>query len=461
MARVLVTESYISDIASAIRSKNGQSASYTPSQMASAINSIISAGALSIISKSIFSNGTYSAEGDNADAFSSVVVDVPNTYTAGDEGKVVSGGSLIAQGSMSVSSNSTYDTTSYSQIVVDVPSASMSFISKTISQNGTYDPSDDSADAYSQVVVNVAGGGGDSNIGYDIILGTGTGSISISTISSFRGYVCSNNSGVTELTLTGCEYIGANAFYSCKNMSKISIPDCLSFSDQTFGNCSSLISIYAPSLNSVARSGFASCIGLSEVSLPNVIVLGAYAFMKCYSLKTVSFPECLSIGGSCFAFCSSLENVYIPRVTEIGMTAFSGCSKLSQINVQTCQSLYDRAFLGCSSLESISLPECKYVGGYAFAGCINLSAVYFGSNIKNTAQYGFSGCFNLLSVYFTNPSVINNQYPNMFTSTPISNYTVSTGGVYGSIYVPASLVDAYKTATQWSAFADRFTSIPE
>ena len=62
----------------------------------------------------------------------------------------------------------------------------MSFISKTISQNGTYDPSDDSADAYSQVVVNVAGGGGDSNIGYDIILGTGTGSISISTISSFR-----------------------------------------------------------------------------------------------------------------------------------------------------------------------------------------------------------------------------------------------------------------------------------
>lgn len=76
MARVLVTESYISDMARAIRGKNGQSASYTPSQMAGAIGSIVSAGSLSIISYTFSSNGSFSASSFSADAFSSVVVDV-------------------------------------------------------------------------------------------------------------------------------------------------------------------------------------------------------------------------------------------------------------------------------------------------------------------------------------------------------------------------------------------------
>ena len=40
MSKVLVTESYLSDIADAIRSKNGETTAYKPSQMASAIESI-------------------------------------------------------------------------------------------------------------------------------------------------------------------------------------------------------------------------------------------------------------------------------------------------------------------------------------------------------------------------------------------------------------------------------------
>lgn len=40
MAKVLVTESYLSDIADAIRSKNGASSTYTPAQMASAVEAL-------------------------------------------------------------------------------------------------------------------------------------------------------------------------------------------------------------------------------------------------------------------------------------------------------------------------------------------------------------------------------------------------------------------------------------
>jgi hypothetical protein len=48
------------------------------------------------------------------------VVDVPNSYAAADEGKVVSGGVLVGQTSRNVTANGTYDTTENNEVVVDV-----------------------------------------------------------------------------------------------------------------------------------------------------------------------------------------------------------------------------------------------------------------------------------------------------------------------------------------------------
>ena len=73
-----------------------------------------------LVSKSITANGTYDPADDNADGYSSVSVDVPNTYTAADEGKVVSNGELVAQTSSSVTQNGTVDTTLISSLLVNV-----------------------------------------------------------------------------------------------------------------------------------------------------------------------------------------------------------------------------------------------------------------------------------------------------------------------------------------------------
>lgn len=35
----------------------------------------------------------------------------------------------------------------------------------------------------------------------------------------------------------------------------------------------------------------------------------------------------------------------------------------------------------------------------------------------------------------------------------------STGGIYGSIYVPASLLASYKTATNWITYSSRFVGV--
>ena len=74
-----------------------------------------------LINKSVTANGTYNASSDSADGYKKVTVAVPNSYGAGDEGKVVSNGALVAQGSDTVTENDTYDTTLINSLTVAVP----------------------------------------------------------------------------------------------------------------------------------------------------------------------------------------------------------------------------------------------------------------------------------------------------------------------------------------------------
>lgn len=86
---------------------------------------------------SISSNGA-TTENVNSYASAQINVAVPNTYTAGDEGKVVSSGTLVAQGSASYSSNGTYDTTLVSSVEVEVSGIEPSGTKQiSITQNGT------------------------------------------------------------------------------------------------------------------------------------------------------------------------------------------------------------------------------------------------------------------------------------------------------------------------------------
>lgn len=68
----------------------------------------------------VTTNGTYVAP--TGKAYTPVNVDVPNTYAAGDEGKVVSNGALVAQtANVPVTANGTVDTTLISSVDVNVP----------------------------------------------------------------------------------------------------------------------------------------------------------------------------------------------------------------------------------------------------------------------------------------------------------------------------------------------------
>lgn len=79
-------------------------------------------GGSSLGEKSIAANGEYRATDDDLDGYSHVTVDVSNTYTSADEGKVVDNGALVAQTSLAITANGTYDTELISEVSVNVES---------------------------------------------------------------------------------------------------------------------------------------------------------------------------------------------------------------------------------------------------------------------------------------------------------------------------------------------------
>ena len=150
MSRALITESHLTNIANAIRAKKGSDDTYTPPQMAAAIGSIESypepTGDVAIRQ-----NGEV-----NVKDYATANVSVPNSYTQGDEGKVVKDGALVGQSGRNIVVNGRYNTTTNNEVVVNVAEGgSARVIPKNISANGNYDASSDNADGYSSVNVNV------------------------------------------------------------------------------------------------------------------------------------------------------------------------------------------------------------------------------------------------------------------------------------------------------------------
>lgn len=124
----------------------------------------VSASELDSGTKSISSNGS----NQDVVGYAAVDVNVPNSYSSSDEGKVVSSGALVSQSSQNISSNGTYDTTLKNEVVVFVPNSySQSDEGKvvsngtlvaqgsdTVTQNGTVDTT-----LINSLLVNVPTGG--------------------------------------------------------------------------------------------------------------------------------------------------------------------------------------------------------------------------------------------------------------------------------------------------------------
>lgn len=309
-------------------------------------------------------------------------------------------------GTLSIDANGTYNVTDKAQAVVNVPTGSSAvLVSKTISQNGYYNPSTDNADGYSGVTVNVQGGI------------TPTGSIQIS------------QNGVYDVTdkASAIVNVPASGVYGEKTISENGEYNPLDDGYDAYSRVT--VNVSGGSDDRVKKIAEGTLSALIDSAITFVRASGFQSF---YSLVTVSLPAC--------------ENLY--------SNALYNCTALSDVNLPICKTLLNYAFYSAGRLTSIFLPECLTVGNYCFANCVNLTTV---SLPKCTSLYSsaFRSCSKLVSAYFLGSSVPQMYAINVFQNTPISG----TGS--GKIYVPESLYSDYIIANYWSSYASHIVSVPE
>lgn len=146
------------------------------------------------------------------------------------------------------------------------------------------------------------------------------------------------------------------------------------------------------------------------------------------------------------------------RVTEIGEYAFCACVSLKNVSFPAVTIIGQNAFNICKNLEKVYFPSALKIRGSAFYSCTALTTVSFPS-ATNISANAFTKAYMLISLYLMGSSLVNLAANTAFNSTPIGGYTTSTGGVYGSIFVPSSLYETYISATNWAYFSERFVSV--
>lgn len=244
------------------------------------------------------------ANGTNIDVYNYQYADVavPNSYSAGDEGKVVSNGALVAQTSDTVTANDTYDTT-----------------------------------LINSLTVNVSGGGGISVDG----IATGvepSGSITI-TASSIVGQAFRNNTGITGVTGNNLTVIAGSAFQSCTNMTSASFPNVTQIGDDGFNGCTKLVSIDVRKLVKFStKRGFSGCSKLTTFvgGLTKLTTISDQCFYNT-RVPVFVFPAITSGTGSanCFGGNTALTTCdFGVRLSSVGATAFSGATSFTTLIIR-------------------------------------------------------------------------------------------------------------------------------
>lgn len=160
-----------------------------------------------------------------------------------------------------------------------------------------------------------------------------------------------------------------------------------------------------------------------------------------------------TLGGNAFYGCNKLTKITMPNLTTTGAAAFQVCTALKELVLPSLIQATNDLSSYNTALTNVSIPLCTYLGANAFRRCAALERIELPS-VATMREYVFYDCSKLSVVIVRTPSVCAMSQSSVFTNTPIAKGT-------GYIYVPAALVEQYKTATNWSTYAAQIRAIED
>lgn len=189
------------------------------------------------------------------------------------------------------------------------------------------------------------------------------------------------------------------------------------------------------------------------------------AYLAAIINKTVTEIVCLGATGTLYANFqernTNLVRLEMPNITKLCSGALLGCSNLVTVNLHGVETMEGGTF-ETASFTQVYFPSLTTISGWGFDFhcCYCLQRAYF-PKLQNIDVYDFANCERLMTLILESDTVCTLSNINALGHTPISGYTEATDGEPGYVYVPSGLVDSYKAATNWSAFADQIRAIED
>lgn len=273
---------------------------------------------------------------------------------------------------------------------------------KEITEDGEYYAYQDDLDGYSKVKVNVLGD--NEFIGYfNGRTSSNTNPKNIKMLIDAPAYAFMDEK-INEVNLTKCKNIGIYAFSNC-GLQKVIGPNPLKISSGAFNK--SILAEGTITISSEQTSIESYTFNESSLNVvlhDSITEIKDYAFCKNYNREWTSLPNSLQ---------------------KIGIYAFD----------------YDR------SLKITKFPDdLQEIGKYAFRNATSLTNIEFSNKINTLGSHCFDGSsISKIVIHKTTPPVLNSY---AFYKCPLE-----------TIEVPASSLEKYKSASNWSQYADIMAGI--
>ena len=317
--------------------------------------------------------------------------------------------------------------------VLNIASGDVKLGNKEITKDGTYYAYEDGIDGYSNVNVNVIGdasfiatynGENNANSRYTIKM--------LGDVQSYSF----NGSRISELDLTNTKEIGMYGFAAQTTIENIIAPNKMKIDMHAFNGCTAAIGIIKISEEQtvIEDHTFRNCPKLRYELHDNITKIGQYAFYNNQSNNLTKLP-------------SALEEIrQYAFYQNTGISGLGEGLKLTEMP-KGLKSIGNYAFQ-TNDFETMKIYDaCEIIGTYAFRYG-DLQTVEIGTGIRLINTYAFANNTNLTK----------------FTIHKTTPPTLGSNAFYGSnnlevIEVPASALESYKSASNWSKYADIMVGI--